>query len=642
MFRYRPLALWITAFAAGILCGVFAGNTVAVTLFAVIGVLCVICFAVRRFPYRTVIFPLLLAFLLGGVRIAAAKADNNEVLSRCDGKTATVIGNVDRVDTHGFVFTVAGGQDEFIPVGEKVRVYYDYYIGFNAGDSIVGTFTFTPSDFTSRSDGIYLFGVADEIKGYTRGGAGNPVADFRKNIGVTLGVDYGDSYAGLMKALLCGDSSDMDTTLYSAYRSAGISHILVISGFHVSLIVMTAYVLLCRSVFGRRYSGVICIILALAFGMFVGYTPSVMRALVMCIAVCAGGMLTYRNDTFTSLFMALGVLILQNPYSLFSVGMWLSFLCTLGIITVSPYLPEQKGKRKKRIIGLGYAVVNSVIITLVASLFSFPVIWLVFGEFSLLSPVINLIAVPLSSWATVTGYIGIIIKPLVYITKFLLYVINILALWADGIGFSTVSTYLAGMWIAMLISLISIIIVCWVKTENRIRVFGICTLCFWLCVLSTQAVDSFVSNRYILVSGEYNDYCNQTAIVSDGECAFIENGGGRYVLGETVFKLGETEIDVYIMHRCNYFGLSNLQKMLSNVKVKKLYLGDENLKPKYYNRIVALANKWDIPVYVYYGTVTVPVGDCLVTAGETSKIQYNGKEYDYSGLTTTVYLRGKE
>ena len=52
MFRLRPLALWITAFAAGILCAFFTDSILSAVTFAVIGVLCVLCVAVRRFPYR--------------------------------------------------------------------------------------------------------------------------------------------------------------------------------------------------------------------------------------------------------------------------------------------------------------------------------------------------------------------------------------------------------------------------------------------------------------------------------------------------------------------------------------------------------------------------------------------------------------
>ncbi|MBR4852223.1 MAG: hypothetical protein IKV01_01325, partial [Clostridia bacterium] len=65
MFRLRPLALWITAFAAGILCAVFTEGVAKIALFAVIGVLCVTCFAVRRFPYRATVLPLALALILG-------------------------------------------------------------------------------------------------------------------------------------------------------------------------------------------------------------------------------------------------------------------------------------------------------------------------------------------------------------------------------------------------------------------------------------------------------------------------------------------------------------------------------------------------------------------------------------------------
>ena len=335
MFRLRPLALWITAFAAGILCAVFTEGIAKIALFAVIGVLCVLCFAVRRFPYKSTVLPLVLALILGMGYLEVRGQITESRVSQSYGCKGEVTGDVTETDSYGFTLSVLTVSDNLLPKGAAVRVYYDYEKDIRAGDRVYCSLEFFDPGTEAYSYGTYVSASGDVFR-VDSGKSVTPLTKFRNLVNGVIQNRFSSESAGVAKAMLTGDRTDMDPILYSAYRSSGIAHILVISGFHMSLLLMSAYFLLYSTKLGKRYAGLICIVLTFVFGVFVGFTPSVSRAAVMCIAVFAGGRFNYKNESFTSLFTALGLLLVLNPFSLFSVGLQLSFLCSLGIITLFP------------------------------------------------------------------------------------------------------------------------------------------------------------------------------------------------------------------------------------------------------------------------------------------------------------------
>ena len=117
--------------------------------------------------------------------------------------------------------------------------------------------------------------------------------------------------AGLLTGLLIGDKTgitDADTT---SLRIAGLSHLVAVSGLHVGFLVAFCYLL-----FGRRIGTYLSIPLILLFVPIAGASPSVIRAAVMYL-IAAGAFVAKREaDTLNSLFAALLLLLIQNPYAI--------------------------------------------------------------------------------------------------------------------------------------------------------------------------------------------------------------------------------------------------------------------------------------------------------------------------------------
>lgn len=640
MFRFRPLALWVTAFAAGVLCAVFASGIAGITVLSCIGVLCVLCVAVRRFPYRTTVLPVLLALLMGMICLFLHKTAFQSQVSSCYGKEADVIGDVTDRDTYGFTMSVVSSGGAAIPSGTDVRVYYDFDYDVAEGDRVYCRLTFSDAGIKGYSYGTCVSASGDVVRVDT-GKAENPLSSFRKNVKKRIDENFSSSAAGVAKAVLAGDENYIDPVLYSAYRDSGISHILVISGFHISVLIMSAYSVLSATFIGRRKAGVICIFLTLSFGLFVGFTPSVSRAAVMCIAVFIGGMFNYKNDSFTSLFTALGILLAVNPYSLFSTGLQLSFLCSLGIITVSPVLDKAVAKIKKKPLRSVANLFTSVVLSAVAALFSFPVVWYVFGEFSVISPLTNMLAIPLSGAATVLGYIGIVFPPAAAVADIVIKAVNGIALFAAGLDFATVSTYMTGMGIAAVIAVFSIVIICSAEIKKRIKAFCICIACFALCIAVSAAANGYMGTKRAYVSGVSHNGCYQLTVSSRGKCVFVDKGGA-YILTDDVFRAGNTKINAYIMLECDSYGLGNLCNALSDADIDTVYISDKNRNADIYRRVVETASKWGARVEVFEENITLPAGGAFVTVGEEQFIEYGQDTLYCYGLDGVVYLDGKE
>ncbi len=640
MFRLRPLALWITAFAVGILCAVFADGIISAVTFALLGVLCVLCVAVRRFPYRATLFPLFLAVLIGFSYLSVREAIVERTVSDSYGQTADVAGDVVETDAYGFTMSLVSGGGSGLSSGTKVFVYYDYDKTLSAGDRVYGRFEFSEPSLRLQAEGVLALATGDVARA-DMGSGQNLLMAVKSRACRFLRQHYSVDTTGVATAVLTGERSGIDPMLNAAYRSSGISHLLVISGFHMSLVLMTAYSVLSFTPLGKRYSGIICIALALAFSGFVGFTPSVTRAMVMCVAVFVGGTLNYKNDSFTSLFTALGVLLVWNPYSLFSVGLQLSFLCTLGIITVSPAIQKKIIDIKNRFWRGIASALSSVAMSGAAALFSFPVAAYVFGEFSVVSPLVNLPVLPLFNIAAGAGYVSFIFPPASFLADILFKCINEIARFCHSLGVSTVSTRIYGMGLVWVAAAVSVIVISSVHIKRRVKTFGICCCVFVLLVLGSIGVNRIIDNSRVRVSSVSDNGITWAAVSSEGECLFIDRGG--LFDTDVVFKLGHTCIDAYIMLDCDEKGLNNFVSALSEVGVKRLYISNRDREVSIYKRLLFIAESHGITTQVFEENITLPIGGSYITAGETEIIKYKEDIYYIKRNTDgLVYLDGKE
>lgn len=143
-----------------------------------------------------------------------------------------------------------------------------------------------------------------------------------------------ETEANLCKGLILGKTQEIEESIKENFRIVNISHILAISGLHVTYIVMLITIISQR-IIGKKY-GTVFVIVVLIFYMFlVGFTPSIVRACIMGILVNLAFLVHRKNNFWNSLALSLLLILINNPYSILNIGLQLSYLATIGIVGFS-------------------------------------------------------------------------------------------------------------------------------------------------------------------------------------------------------------------------------------------------------------------------------------------------------------------
>lgn len=168
----------------------------------------------------------------------------------------------------------------------------------------------------------------------------------KQSLGNRIDALFPEEMAGFLKSLFLGERSGITLSEKGLYQSAGISHILAISGLHLSLLGGFFYRLLRKIKLSSLLSSLITSFFLFSYFLFTGSSHSAFRALFMLFLRFAAIQLGKGKDLLSQLSFALLFLLWLNPLSLYSIGMQCSFF-TLFVFFL---LEERPGKtvRKKK------------------------------------------------------------------------------------------------------------------------------------------------------------------------------------------------------------------------------------------------------------------------------------------------------
>lgn len=239
-------------------------------------------------------------------------------------------------------------------------------------------------------------------------------------VGRKLGEAYDHIFdgvsRGIVKAMLLGDKGDLSSDIKDLFQNGGISHILSISGLHISIIGLGMFKLLRKLRICKTVAAIISVSIMIAYYYMTGRSPSTYRAVCM-FGIMLGGLVARRTyDILTALAIAAASIVLGNPYLLMYAGFWLSFLAVLGIAVFSKsvvisdehfMVPFWIGRRSKlRIL----KCINGILTGMSVSFFTLPVVLYYYYEFPLYSILINILVIPLMTvllgFAVCAGILG--------------------------------------------------------------------------------------------------------------------------------------------------------------------------------------------------------------------------------------------
>lgn len=201
----------------------------------------------------------------------------------------------------------------------------------------------------------------------------------------------GNSYA-VLAAMTLGDKSALSKELREDYSIAGASHVLALSGLHLSII----YTILLLLTFGyrRRWLPQVLIMLAVwSYVVLVGMSASVVRSAVMLTIVSMVTILNRGSVLLNSLSFAAFVMLLCNPLTLYDIGFEMSFMAVLGIAMLEP-LMRPRHLPKNIFQKLLYMIWGVISVSIAAQVGTAPLVAYYFGRFSCYFIITNLIVIP--------------------------------------------------------------------------------------------------------------------------------------------------------------------------------------------------------------------------------------------------------
>ncbi len=258
--------------------------------------------------------------------------------------------------------------------------------------------TFDDARFAGQSDSFYT--VQQPAKDHLD----RPLDRARWFVADRLLESLNESEAGLPLALLTGNRSFLSVRTTNDFRTAGLAHLLAISGLHVSLVGGFAMALLAL-MFGRRRAVylLVPVLLVLLYAALAGFAPPVTRAAIMFCVFVLGRFLGRGSHTLAALALAAMVMIAWEPGLITSLSFQLSFAAMLGISFVAPVLDEfVEVARTNRAQNLPSAalsrlrrfIAGSLIVSIAASVATFPLVAWHFQVIPLWGPIATLVATP--------------------------------------------------------------------------------------------------------------------------------------------------------------------------------------------------------------------------------------------------------
>ena len=440
VWRHIPLLRFLLPFIAGIVFyESYAPRVIYVVIYAIIGLLSILgghiylAKAIHRPVQRVVSIIALTQFFVAGVLLThaykevhypshLAQIENaDEFLVRicnlpeekikslgCEVELLSAISN-------GVSVPVSGHAQVYFAKDKQSRklAYGEHLVISNALKRVSSPSNPHQFDFKTYYEYRNIF-----HQGYLKSGTWHTLHTYKRNSIVALSYTwqaflkdkfkiYFDDKAvrGVAQAIVFGYKEELDDDWLEAFSQTGTIHVLAVSGLHVGII----YILLSAMLFIKRSKGwqlklksLIIVLCLFAYCLLTGFAPSVSRASIMFGVVIIAKAFQRQSNIYNTLSFACFLLLVINPYNLYSVGFQFSFLAVLGIVYYKDIFRKLL-PGSSSLIGDKISMLFSV--SVAAQITTFPLGLYYFHQYPNLFMISNLIVIPC---ITVILYAGIL------------------------------------------------------------------------------------------------------------------------------------------------------------------------------------------------------------------------------------------
>ena len=288
----------------------------------------------------------------------------------------------------------------------------------------------------------------------------------RKHIKSKILKYYDFSEGATVMALVTGNRSYFTDDFYSNVKSAGVAHVMVVSGMHLSVMV-ALFLFLSNKFFYNRYLKAITIfVVTVVLTAICGFTMSILRAGITYLLLALALIINRESTPENTLGCAVTVILFSNPFAVFNIAFQLSVLSTFAIIVVALPITEyvsQNGIIKSKIL---LSLFSAVLISISALIFTAPVTVYFFGYLSNVSVVTNLLISAPASVAMILCVLGFLFPfaegLLFYLSEIIVSYMNAVINYFGSLPFAItiLPKYTAFIFLAVIITVLWILLAC--------------------------------------------------------------------------------------------------------------------------------------------------------------------------------------
>ena len=367
-------------------------------------------------------------------------------------------------------------ESKILEKGTRLSAYYSSD-ELKIGDIVKGELklkNINGSDYRNLyySKGIYLTASLKKFEIYTdRGDAVlKIIGSIRDYIRKTLFANLRYSNASTVAALVLGDDSYFTADFNYNIKAAGVSHIMVVSGMHLSLLVLLVTYFVEKLVYSRYLRAIIMFLTVVFIIAVCGFTATMLRAGITYYLMAFALLLNRKSTPDNTLGAAVTVILAAFPFTILSVGFLLSVLATFGILAVALPIIEYIRCRKLIADKFLFSVISALVITLSATILTLPVLIHTFGIISTVSLISNLLITFMTDivlWLSVIALalgpiLPMLSKAVFFICEPLVECVNLTINFFGSLPFSVlrVPQYLSFAVIAVIILMFYVMLAC--------------------------------------------------------------------------------------------------------------------------------------------------------------------------------------
>ena len=231
--------------------------------------------------------------------------------------------------------------------------------------------------------------------------------------------------ASLVKGLITGEKGGIPDEITDSFAKSGIIHILAVSGLHVGLIALSAISLFSAFRVRKPLAAVLTVSILILYTVFTGSRVSVIRAATMFSMLLLAPLAGRKPDPYNSLAVVAFFVLAIRPAQLFDAGFQLSFAAAGGIILACGARGTGISKKNDGVVSRW--ILKPLKVSLSAQLATIPILIHHFGRFSLISPLVNLLVLPVTGILVPSAMLLLSVSPLAFLAERVGAEVNLLA-----------------------------------------------------------------------------------------------------------------------------------------------------------------------------------------------------------------------